>query len=64
MKTLTQRLDYLGRITNVLMGPLLILIAVSLGKSHLMTWGAGVIIVLISVNKLHMIIVRQKWNVR
>lgn len=53
METLTERLEYLGRIYHLQVGPLVMLLGVGLVSSPVLAWTAGVILALETLNKLY-----------
>ena len=60
MDTLGERLEYLGRIYHLQVGPLLILLAVALATSPALAWTAGVILALETLNKLYQLFCRAQ----
>lgn len=60
MQTLRSRLDHLGNIYHLQVGPLLLVLGSGLHSSRLLAWTGGVLLGLASLNKLHMPFVRQE----
>jgi len=53
METLRTRLEQLAALYHVQIGPLVMVFGVSLAKSPLLAWTAGVLIALETLNKLY-----------
>lgn len=60
METLSERLEYLGRIYHLQVGPLVMLLAIGLARSPVLAWTAGVILALETLNKLYQLLGRAQ----
>ena len=60
MDTLGERLEYLGRIYHLQVGPLLMVLAVGLATSPALAWTAGMILALERLNKLYQLFGRTQ----
>ena len=60
MQMLTARLDQLGRLYHLQVGPLLLLLAIGISSAPVLGWTAGLLLCLLSANRLHMSLVRER----